>query len=432
VAAKVIFANRYFHPDLSATSQMLSDLAPRVASAGIEVHVVCSRQLYEDPAARLAPYELVNGVIVHRVWTARFGRGRLLGRALDYLSFYVSAGTRLFRLARRGDVLVSKTDPPLLSIVAAIVAAARGAILVNWLQDLFPEVAARLYVRALPRWLERLLQVLRDRSLNSARVNVVLGAHMRDYLVSRGVAQARLRIIENWSDGAALRPKVASETQLRHELALQDRFVVGYSGNLGRAHEFETIVEAACALREVSGFVFLMIGGGAQMSALQARVAERGLTNFRFTPYQPRASLGDSLAAADVHLVSLRPELEGLIVPSKLYGILAAGRPAIFIGDPQGEVARILANGRCGISVACGDGVGLARELRTLRSDSALAEAMGHRSRELFERSHTLDRAALEWLDILVTQCGLSAARWPPIRAAISAEPATSGAAGTR
>jgi colanic acid biosynthesis glycosyl transferase WcaI len=406
VSAKIIFANRYFHPDLSATSQMLSDLAQRLAQAGIEVHVVTSRQLYEDPAARLAPREIVNGVHVHRVWTARFGRGRLLGRALDYLSFYLTAGARLLTLVQRADVLVVKTDPPLFSLVGAIAAAARGAILVNWLQDVFPEVATRLYVGSIPKWAEHSAQWVRDKSLRAAKVNVVLGTRMSEYLVTRGIEASRVQVIGNWADGGALRPKPASESELRRQLGLQDRFVVAYSGNLGRAHEFETIVEAAERLRAEPAFVFLMVGGGARMPALRARVAERGLTNFQFVPYQPRAALSDSLAAADVHLACLLPDLEGLIVPSKIYGIFAAGRPTVFIGDPDGEVACLLRNGSCGVSVPHGDGTRLAQELRDLSTDSDRAHAMGRRARLLFESRHTLDGAAEKWLD-LVAQFGL-------------------------
>ena len=403
--AKIIFANRYFYPDLSATSQMLSDLSERLAQAGIEVHVVCSRQLYEEPAARLPAREFVRNVCVHRVWTARFGRDRLLGRALDYLSFYFTAAAKLLALTRRGDIVVIKTDPPLLSVIGAVVATARGANLVNWLQDVFPEVASRLYARALPRWTERALQFVRDRSLKAATVNVVLGTRMRNYIISRGVAPEQTRVIENWADGVALRPKPVSESALRRELALQDRFIVAYSGNLGRAHEFETIVEAAERLRTDPLFTFLIIGGGAKFSALQLRVTQRGLANsFRFLPYQPRQALADSLAAADVHLACLLPELEGLIVPSKIYGILAAGRPAIFIGDPDGELARVLREGGCGITVKCGDGGGLAQELRALSMDTQRAQAMGRSARVLFESRYTLEHAAQEWLQMLAAE----------------------------
>jgi colanic acid biosynthesis glycosyl transferase WcaI len=412
--AKVIFANRYFYPDLSASSQILSDLAQRLARDGIEVHVVCSRQLYENPAARLAARALVGNVRVHRVWTASFGRNRLIGRACDYLGFYLTAAARLFRLARRGDVLVMKTDPPLLSVLGALIASARGVILVNWLQDIFPEVAVRLYPGSIPGWIVRLLQQVRDRSLTAARVNVVLGPRMSDYLVSRGIERGRMRIIDNWADGDALRPKPASQSQLRRSLGLQDHFVIAYSGNLGRAHEFDTLVEAAEELKSDPRFAFLIIGGGAKMAALQQCVTARRLHGFRFLPYQPREALSDSLGAADVHLLSLLTALEGFIVPSKLYGILAAGRAAIFVGDRDGDVARVLRRARCGLSVECGDGTGLAQVLRTLKDDRTQTQAMGERARLLFESAYTLAAAADKWLDLLAESGIQSAARALP------------------
>ena len=145
--------------------------------------------------------------------------------------------------------------------------------------------------------------------------------------------------------------------------------MVGYSGNLGRAHEFATLLEAASLCRADPDIVFLMIGAGAGMAALQQAVLERGLANFQFLPLQPRASLSDTLAAADVHWLSLLPVLEGLIVPSKLYGILASGRPVLFIGDPDGEVARVIDAAGAGLGVAIGQAAELARHIAELKSD---------------------------------------------------------------
>src|SRR5688572_28031791 len=173
---KIVFVNRFYFPDFSATSQMLTDVAVRLASQGIDVHVICSRQLYENAAADLPREQRIDGVIVHRVWTAKYGRKSLRGRALDYASFYLTATAQLFRLLRPGDVAVVKTDPPLLSVVAAPAVLLRGAKLVNWLQDVFPEVASRLGVARLNPVLLTGLQALRDRSLGCARANVVLGA----------------------------------------------------------------------------------------------------------------------------------------------------------------------------------------------------------------------------------------------------------------
>ncbi len=407
VPGKVVFVNRFFFPDLSATSQMLSDLAVRLAQAGIEIHVICSRQLYENASANLPSRERVQGVEVHRVWTATFGRASLPGRALDYASFYVTATLRLLRLLRARDVAVVKTDPPLLSVPAAVAVFLRGAKLVNWLQDVFPEVASRLGMKGLAPPLEVGLQALRDRSLAFARANVVLGARMREYIVGRNVAHDRVHVVENWADGAAIQPKPASAAKLRAQLGLEGCFVVGYSGNLGRAHEFETLVAAAGLLCADPEFVFLMIGGGAKMQALERLAIERGLTSFRFLPYQPREALADSMAAADVHWVSLVPALEGLIVPSKAYGILAAGRPMIFIGDSNGELAHLIGEGGCGITLQPGESTRLAAELRRLKEDPAHVEELGRRARTLFDARCTLDAAAGKWTHLL-QQMGIS------------------------
>ena len=159
---RVIFLNRYFYPDHSATSQMLSDLAFFLAGAGHEVCVVTSCQRYDDAAAGLPLRERIDGVEVHRVRTTRFGRDNLVGRAADYATFYLAAGWRLWRIARAGDVIVAKTDPPLISVVAWLIARWRGARLVNWVQDVFPEVAEALGVRALAGPQAGLLRRLRN------------------------------------------------------------------------------------------------------------------------------------------------------------------------------------------------------------------------------------------------------------------------------
>ncbi|MDY6947463.1 MAG: glycosyltransferase family 4 protein [Pseudomonadota bacterium] len=398
---RVVFVNRYFYPDLSATSQMLFDLACRLVQQGIEVHVVCSDGLYDDPRKKLVSEEMIHGIHVHRAWTSHFGRGRLLGRAVDYGSFYVTASAKLLQFLRKGDTVVAKTDPPLISIVAAAVAKVRRARLVNWLQDVFPEVASHLGANPLPPWLDDRLKKLRDYSLTVAHTNVVLGTRMREHLVARKIPGGQIRVIENWADGDAVIPKAVEFCELRARLGIADKFVVAYSGNLGRAHEFETMLAAAEQLSSDESIVFLMIGGGAKMQQLQAAVAAKKLLNFRFLSYQPRELLSDSLAAADVHLASLLPQLEGLIVPSKFYGILAAGRPTIFVGDVDGELARIIVATQCGIAVPIGGASALIDAIRQLAADRITRERMGARARALFVEKYTVGRAARQWLEAL-------------------------------
>jgi glycosyltransferase involved in cell wall biosynthesis len=339
-------------------------------------------------------------VYVHRVRTTRFGRGRLVGRAIDYASFYLSATLALAGLARAGDIVVAMTDPPLTGIPAALVCRLRGSRLVNWVQDVFPEIADRMGV-ALARGLPgAALRSARNWSLRSARANVVLGERMRDEVRSAETT-ARIKVIHNWADGSAITPVDTGANALRREWGLVDRFVVAYSGNMGRAHEFETILGAADLLRDRTDVVFLFIGDGHQREWIATEASARKLTNVRFQPYQPRERLASSLGVADVHLTSLPGAMEGLLVPSKIYGILAAGRAALHVGDPDGEVARILSAAGAGYTVNMGDPARLAGHIAALASDPGLCARLGSDARKAFDAHYTRDIAFAHWARVL-------------------------------
>jgi glycosyltransferase involved in cell wall biosynthesis len=236
---------------------------------------------------------------------------------------------------------------------------------------------------------------------------------MRDYLLSRGIPDHKIAVVENWADGSVVAPLLPAESELRRRLDLGNALVVGYSGNLGRAHDVDTLLAAARLLRDEQDVVFLMVGGGNRMQELQRQVPLQGLErNFRFLPYQPRERLADSLAAADVHLVSLLPDLEGLIVPSKFYGILAAGRPTVFVGHTDGEVARVIRNHACGEVVQAGDGFALAQVLRELRDDPVTRMLMGRRALELHRRRYTVEAACERWSSLITDT--LRPAMMPP------------------
>jgi glycosyltransferase involved in cell wall biosynthesis len=394
---RLIFVNRYFFPDHSATSQILSDLAFDLAGSGRDVHVVTSRQSYENPEATLRDHETVNGVQVHRVASTRFGRDALPGRAVDYLSFYRSVRRRLAELARRGDIVIAKTDPPLLSAATMGPVHRRGAKLINWLQDIYPETAAVLDVPFMNGLAGTGLASWRNLSLHRAAATVVLGELMAQRVARLGAPADRIRIIANWCDDEAIRPLAPSENPLRQEWNLAGKFILGYSGNLGRAHDFATVLAAAERLRNDPRYVFLMIGGGKRFAELATAVEQRGLDRaFRFLPYQEQSQLRYSLNLPDVHWLSLNPKLEGLLLPSKFYGIAAAGKPMIFIGDTNGEVAQLLRHHGCGVAITTNDARTLVDTVQRWSDNPAATAAMGAKARAMleahFSRRHGLER----------------------------------------
>ncbi|HUS25379.1 MAG TPA: glycosyltransferase family 4 protein, partial [Candidatus Binatia bacterium] len=347
---RLVFFNRFYWPDQSATSQLLTDLATALARRGYTVEIVASRQLLDDPGAALPRHDRHEGVTVRRVKGSRFGRGRLLGRALDYATYLLGAMQFAATQLRRGDVAVAMTDPPLLGALLTPFLAWRGVTPIHWLQDLYPEVATRLAVLRGGSLLDRVLLAVRNRSLRRARLNVVIGGRMGDHVRRAAGPAARVAVIDNWSADLPWTPAPAAGNPYRRELGIGDGVLFCYSGNLGRAHRFDELLDAGAQLDADAGLRFLLIGGGAQFE--RVRLAATGLRGWSFLPYQPRARLHESLGAADVHLVTLEPALEGLIVPSKVFGILAAARPCVFIGDPDGEVARLLRRHDCGRVVA--------------------------------------------------------------------------------
>jgi glycosyltransferase involved in cell wall biosynthesis len=224
---------------------------------------------------------------------------------------------------------------------------------------------------------------------------------MWEQVARQGVAADSIKIIENWAEPHPPTPKPVAASELRLRLGLADKFVIGYSGNLGRAHEFQTLLGAAEVLSNDPSIVFLMIGGGAGMGLLARLVSQRELRNFLFLPYQPRDSLPDSLAASDIHWVSLQPLLEGLIVPSKFFGILAAERPVVFIGDPDGELARIIRSAECGAVVSVGDVAGLVEALQALKEDPLARARAGSNGHRRYCERYSAVRAFREWEQIV-------------------------------
>ena len=386
---RIIAVNRFYWPDPSATSQLLTDLMQSLSAAGWrELIVVASRMRYDDPGARLERDELHSGVRIVRVWSARHLWQRLRGRMLEYLSFYCSAFIALLIEVRRDDVVLVTTDPPLFSILARFAARAKGAHLVTWNHDLYPEVAYALGVPLAGGTSGKLLRKLRNSVLRAAVENIVISPAMADRVKRELGSQSRITIIRNWCDNR-IRPTPHEQNSLRDDWGLRSSFVIGYSGNLGRVHipgKVATLIET---MWDVEGLRWLFVGGGIGLNQIRDLAARAPEEAIQFRPYQDRENLARSLSVPDLHLVSLDRKCEGLLYPSKLYGILAAGRPTLFIGDPNSEVSAELARHRIGMTLDAERPESWREKVLALMADKEKLGRMGARARaqyELFSR----------------------------------------------
>lgn len=389
---RLVFLNRFYWPDEPATAQLLTDLAESLAAAGHEVAVITSHPGRDSVPAE----ETHRGVRILRVRSPRSTRAGLLGKAATYAAFYVGALWRAFRLVRRADTLVALTDPPLIGVGAWFISALRGARLIHWVQDIYPEVAIEL---AGQRWL-RILTPLRNLAWRRAAHCVTLGSDMSAVLIHAGVPSTKISLSPNWPPAGLVPSAPAAAAELRAAWGLTGKFVVAYSGNLGRVHDLEPVLDVAAALRAEPDIVFVFIGAGAQRASLEAEVVRRGLTNIQFRPPQPRACLAEALAVGDVHLVTLLPGCERLVFPSKLYGVAAVGRPVVFIGPSDCELARLVIAHRFGLAFTRDATAAIAASLLQLRDSPDRCTTLALSAAQFGEK-HSVLASSARWLTLL-------------------------------
>lgn len=390
----LVFVHSFFYPDYSAGSQMLSDLSFYLADEGFDVTIVTSRKMYDGSNKSLLKQEVINGVNIHRVFSFNWNRKSYIGRIFNYISLEISLIIKLFNITKKGTIIVFMTDPPLLNIIAYPLIKFKSGLVVNWLQDLFPEVAVSAGLFSKESLINRLLTKFRNLTLKNSDKNIVIGNRMRDYLLNIGIDDKKIIKIENWSDGDEIYSISNSENSIRNEWELGGQFVVGYSGNLGRAHDTSTIITVIDELKLIQNITFLFIGGGVGLERIKRHVEQNNLKNVIFKPYQDRGLLVLSLNIADVHWVTLDPKMEGFIVPSKFYGILAAAKPVIFIGDINGELAQDIKRIGCGESVNIGDTNKLVRLIIKYSTSPAYVSKIGNLGREEFNIAYNFNIAS--------------------------------------
>ncbi len=382
----LLLVNQHYYPDVASTGQHLTDLAEYLAREGYAVQVLCGGARYVSGRMTVPDREVRNGVSIRRLRTTAFGRRNHLGRLVDYASYYVQV---LFALlfGRQRDGVIFLTTPPLLCVLGAVARVLRGQRYGVWSMDMHPdaEIASgmlrpRSPVALVLRWLNAVGYRLAD-------VVIDLGPFMKRRIIDMGVDADRTRTVHVWSRAEEIVPMPRERNRLIDELGLRDKFVVMYSGNAGIVHDFGDILEAMRRLRDDPDVHFLFVGDGPRRAEIERYVLEHDIRNFEYRGYFAREHLKWSLSVGDAHLISLNRAFVGVSVPGKLYGIMAAGRPALFVGPRHCETGEAVLRAGCGavIDPQDTDAAGsIVEAILGWRRNSGVAKELGRRARSAF------------------------------------------------
>jgi glycosyltransferase involved in cell wall biosynthesis len=384
------FTVRFFNT-VEPVAPLYRDLIPYWTACGWRVEVVMSRAEY-----RAGPETewLTEGVRIK--WTPGFGlkAHKKLAKFLLMVTYNVTAAFKSL-FGPTVDRNLFLTQPPLFFVWGFILKKLRKQPYFIVLMDLYPDVAIQAKLLKAGSFMAKLLTRISRFGLRKADGVIALGRCMKQRLLNYGVAEERIRIIPNWTNPGDILPIPNEDNSFRKEKGWQNKFVVLYSGNIGISHYFDDILKVSLRLRQNPEIIFVFIGYGQRLREIKQYKETHGLQNIELLPFQDRDKLSMSLSAGDIHFVSLRMGFEGLVVPSKTYGIFAAGRPVIYQGDPRGEIATLIKEENVGRVVPLDNPDQLEAAILNYRLDPLLAYNQGIKARRLAQERYG-SQAALE------------------------------------
>jgi colanic acid biosynthesis glycosyl transferase WcaI len=370
----------YYPPDTSATAKMAASVVAQV-SAVHQVTVLCGRPSY-DPTER-RPWRVWQTendenpqVAIIRVGSTTYPRIKMAARVANYLTYVALAVPRALFVPC--DLVLAMTDPPFAGIVGGFVAVLRGKPFAYNIRDMYPDMAVGGSIVA-PGFLSRVWEKLHRWALRRATRVIVLGEDMRNRILSKGMDPQRVLVVR---DGTESLPDKSSQPALDPQVIRairgEFRFVVLHAGNLGFYGAWRTLITAAAELSK-DGVGLVFVGDGAQRPELEA--AASGATNVRFLPFFPASKIPSVLAAGDIHIVTIKRGLEGVVVPSKMYGILAAGRPIVAVAPAETDAAMLALRQGFGLAVDPDKPEDLVAAIRSMAGDPQRIAAMAAAAR---------------------------------------------------
>jgi len=399
---QVSIINQFYPPDYAATGQLIEELATQLTHQNIKIQIITGQPGYHhsDFALHRETNQLIS---IRRSRTSRLWPINWMGaRAINSLIFSLISGVRLLKPSYRGDVILLTTEPPFLGILGYLAKKFFNSPYVCLIYDLYPDVAVQLNVLSDNHWLTKIWNWINYQIWKNAQQIIVLSPNMKQHILKKCPDIAnQVTVIHNWANPNQIVPKPKSENPFAIQHHLVESFTVLYSGNMGRAHDFDTIMAAAWELRN-EPIKFVFIGRGAKFNDCYHTIINQWqLTNCLFLPFQKKNNLSNSLTACDLALVTVSQNMEQLVAPSKLYGILAAGRPVAAICPDHCYLSQLLQEAYCGKSFTNGDSLCLANYIRFLAANPKKVQAMGKSARNYLENHFTPEHIAKQYANVL-------------------------------
>jgi glycosyltransferase involved in cell wall biosynthesis len=392
---------QFFPPDYAATGQLIEELVRQLGLQGVNVEVFTGQPGYAFQTPIAPAVEQLGRVRIKRSRIANLCPQRIRGKAINGVLFCLRSGLHLLKAYRQRNVVLLTTAPPFLPVLGYIAHLLFGLSYVCLLYDLYPDIAVELGVVPEQHWLTRIWRAINRRVWRRAKGIIVLSSDMKQRVLATCPDIAdKVSVIHSWSDPKQILPIAKQENWFAHQHQLVDRFTVLYSGNMGRCHDIDTILEAAVQLKD-EPIQFVFIGGGAQRDLILEQAEQMGLHNLLFLPYQDKRVLPYSLTACDLSLVSVSPGMQDLVAPSKLYSALSAGRPIAVVCPQHSYLNQLIANANCGTTFENGDSQGLAKFIRFLSADPQLSERMGRAGRRYLQTNFTPETIARQYFRVL-------------------------------
>ncbi len=402
-SGRIFLLTQFFYPETAAVASYMTTLALELQRNGFEMTVLTSRARYQRSGS-LPHVQEYNGVQIHRLNSTRFDKRFMMGRILNLVTFIVSACFKLGLGKRKPDLLLI-SNSPLLGMVGFFSHWFRSVPYVCMIQDVYPELAVKLGIIKQTSLARRVWDFINRNVYSNALSLVVLGKRMeskiRRSFENLTEITTPIQVIPDWADGDHIKPVDKRRNWFANEHRLSGKLVMLYSGNHGLAHDLETIIEAAERLKDDDRFFFMFIGEGGKKKLLMDMVDKKQLRNVKFLPYQPAENLAFTLTAGDIAIVTMEQGVEGLVIPSKIYGALAAGQAILGLVNSNTEIADIIAQYDCGFRVTPKDAQGIVRVLTLLSERSTLLEKMKSSARRCFEENFKKEMAMRKYCDLI-------------------------------